>query len=423
MSDLAVTCPRLALVPRLILFGALLFHCSFLVSWRTGFWNRFTFDSTATQGWRGWDFFAVYQAGHNVLTGVSAYESDNECIEVVAPRYTPFRYLPAMAYTLGAALNALPPLWAVRLWVIVTEIVWLWCAYRSWRSGRDRNQGAILAAMWLFFTPYYLEIYLGQFSAVQSALILTMLDAASAPLGWRYDLAWIVSLLWKQNTGLLAPLFVRQRRWTALGLAALAVSATSTPYFALYPEALSSFLSNFRSGPPAANLGNLGARQALYSVVSALLPGLAPSTHQKLQILWVISLVVVNLWLTFRCRLDPTLHIALWVTSYFLVYHQVWEHHYVMLLPILVTLYRRTSSCWVIALYVLIAIWTPYILVDPTGIAAYHAPMRWTALEPRGLDVLYHPSKAAPTLLLWAYIARAIGRARLAPQEAECSPR
>lgn len=413
--------PALSPGRRILLGLALLFHLSLLVSWRVGFWNRFTFDSTATRGTRGWDFYALYQAGHNVLTGISAYESDNDKIQVVVPYYTPFRYLPISAYTLGALLNLLSPLWAFRLWVATTELVWLGCAFLSWRAARNANEGALLAAMWLCFTPYYLEIYLGQFSVVQGAFILLMmLCATRPPLGWGYDLAWVASLLWKQNTGLFLPLFVRLRRWRGLGMGALAVLVSSAPYFAIYPSALPAFLANFQGGPPTAQLGNLGVRQFLYSLASALSPQLSPAIHQALQRAWVLAVLGLGLYLTLRdAQPDILLHLCFWTTSYFLIYHHVWEHHYVLLLPVLVMLYRRTGARVLLVLYTLIAVWTPYILLDPRGLAAYHAPMRWTPLEPRVLDVLYHASKALPALALWGYIIRLI---RAEPQGVRSVP-
>jgi len=420
---------------------ALAFHLSLLLSWRLGFWNPFTFDSVATRGERGWDFFALYQAGHNVLTGVSAYESANDAIEVVVPRYTPFRYLPVSAYTVGVALNPLPPLWAFRLWVALTEALLLGCAALSWRLAPDRGRGAVMVAMWLCFTPFYLEIYLGQFNVVQAALVLLMM--AAEPLtptlspGYRGEgadasrhgplpgtpgggsrgvvlgAAWVGSLLWKQNTGLLAPLFLRQRRWRLLAVAALAVAVTSLPYFLAQPGSLGAFLGNLSSGAPAPNLGNLGVRQFLYSLASALAPGLSPDVHLWLQRAWVVLVVAVGLGLTLRDRRPPTLlHLCLWTTSYLLIYHHVWEHHYIMALPALVMLYRRDGSPWVLGLWALLAVWTPYIAIDPGGMAAYHAPMRWTPLAPPIVDVLYHGSKALPALALWGYVVAAILRQR-----------
>jgi hypothetical protein len=392
---------------RALLLGALGVHLSLLLSWRLGFWNGFTFDSVATQGRRGWDFYALYQAGRNALDGVSVYQSDNDKINVVVPLYTPYRYLPLPALSLGVLLNALPPLWAYRLWVAVVEAVLLGCILALWRRAGDPALAARLAALWLCYTPYYLELYLGQFSLLQGALVLVMLLATLAPpLGWRYDLAWTLSLLWKQNSGLFLPVYLRQRRWRGLLVAGGIVLATSLPYFALTPGTLSAFLGNFQSAPLAPNLGNLGVRQALYSALSALSPALGAAAHEGAQRLWVGGVMAVGVWLTWRARpIDPLLALCLWTTSFFLLYHQVWEHHYVLLLPVLSVLTLRTRARGVLLLGFWLAMWTPYILLDPHGLAAYHAPLRWTPLSPPLLDVLYHASKAAPTLALWGYLA------------------
>jgi hypothetical protein len=76
------------------------------------------------------------------------------------------------------------------------------------------------------------------------------------------------------------------------------------------------------------------------------------------------------------------LHLALWTTTFFLVYHHVWEHHYVMLLPILVTLAMRSTSPWLRAVYILLALPTPFYLIDPHGQVAVLDAMRWTPIRP-----------------------------------------
>ncbi len=451
-TSLPSTHSRLTWRGRAVLVLALAVHLSLWLSLHSGCWNGYTFDSTATAGLRGWDFFALYQAGHNVLHGDSAYESDNERIEVAAPRYTPYRYLPLPAYTLGAALSLLSPLWALRLWLAVSEAVLLLCARAAWRLGRRGDRGALLAAMWLAYTPYYLELYLGQFNTVQAALILALLLAlapADAPSGaartcqgrrrqsWRRDLAWAASLLWKQNTALFAPLWLRLRQWRTLAWGAGAVLLTSLPYFWAVPGSWAAFAGNFQAGAPAANLGNLGLRQWLFSALSALWPGLSPRGHAALQTVWVAVVIAAGLALTWRAggqgakpldvstgsasagRRAPLEVLCLWTASFFLIYHQVWEHHYLLLLPALTVLCARERAALPWVVYILLAIWTPYRLVDPAGLAAIHAPLRWTPLSPPLLDVLYHGSKALPALALWTWLAWRLWRRPAPPAVAE----
>jgi hypothetical protein len=389
-----------------------------LLSWRIGFLNPFFFDATVTWGHRGWDFYALYQAGHNVLSGDSAYESAGDRIDVVIPggTYTPFRYLPLAAYTVGVALNALSPLWAYRLWVAFTEIVLLGCALLTWRAVRDPNRRARLVAMWLCYTPFYLELYMGQFSFVQGALVFAMLFyALRDKLGLGFDLAWIGSVLWKQNTALFLPLWVRLGRWRALALLGLSILVTAGPYFALVPGSLTTFLGNFKSEPPWFQLGNLGFRQLVFDtmwsagdVLEIAVPGWLYVAAQRVVVVFFVALSVALLVLDRRP--DVVSHICLWFSAYFLIYHHVWEHHYVMVLPVLVALALRRESWWLWIVYVLLALPTPFYAIDPQGQVAVLDAMRWTPIRPLWQDLWYHAAKPLPVLVL--YIALAWGIAR-----------
>jgi len=403
---------------RALLGAAIVFHLLLLVSWRTGTLNPLFFDATVTHGRRGWDFYALYQAGHNVLQGDSVYESDGEQIEVVIPdgTYTPYRYLPVTAYTLGILFNLFSPLWAYRLWVACIELVLLACIWLTVRVVRDKDQRARLAAMWLCYTPFYLELYMGQFSFVQGALVLIMLlAAASAPWGARYDLPWVASVLWKQNTALFAPLMARLGRWRALGILTGLVAFTALPYFALVPGSAPAFLRNLESGSPWFQLGNLGFRQlvfdAMWSAGDVLGFEIPTSWYTAAQTAVVILFLALPLALTV---LDPrpnvVYHLSLWMSTYFLIYHHVWEHHYVMILPVLVVLAMRERSPWWWVIYALLALPTPFYLIDPQGQVAVLDAMRWTPIRPLWQDLAYHASKALPVLALYCLLAWRIAR-------------
>jgi hypothetical protein len=346
-------------------------------------------------------------------------------IEMVIPNgtYTPFRYLPLSAYTLGVLLNAIPPRWAYRLWVGFVELLLLGCVAATWRLVQDPDKRARLAAMWLLYTPFYLELYMGQFSFVQGALLFVMLALAlhRAP-GLPFDLAWVGSVLWKQNTGLLMPLMVRLRRWRALALLALLLALTAAPYFLLVPGSLEAFLGNFQSQPPWFQLGNLGFRQLVFDaqwslgdVLGVEWPGRWYGFAQ-----WAVVAVAAGIGLALLV-LDPqpdqVLHICLWMSAYFVVYHHVWEHHYVMLLPVLVALAMRAPQAggpregpllW--AIYALLALPTPFYAIDPQGQVAVLDAMRWTPIRPLWQDLWFHSAKALPTLALFGWLAWAIAR-------------
>lgn len=411
--DHTSTSPTSKSLPRILLVGAVIFHLAMLVSWRLGFLNPFFFDATITHGARGWDFFALYQAGHNFLQGDSVYQSDGDKIDVVVPRYTPFRYLPVSAYTVGVTLNLLSPLNAFRLWVVFTEALLLWCVYLTWKLVPDRDHFARLAAMWLCFTPFYLELYLGQFSMVQAALLFAMMcvylrrgrpDAT-------FDALWIGSVLWKQNTGLLVPLMLRLRRFRALTCLGILVALTAIPYFVLFPTGIAAFLNNFRAAANTYQLGNLGWLQLIFEVLAILVPGWAPEQIVLIQRASILLFTGLSLALTFLDReLDVVTHLSLWMTTYFLVFHQIWEHHYVMLLPVLVILYARTHSRLILALYVLIAFFTPFFFLGWSGPVAAGLMLPWTPVRPAWTGLLYHVSKPLPTLILYGYLVQRILR-------------
>jgi hypothetical protein len=109
-------------------------------------------------------------------------------------------------------------------------------------------------------------------------------------------------------------------------------------------------------------------------------------------------------------RPDVLTHLCLWMTAYFLVYHHVWEHHYVMILPVLVALSIRKESIWLWVVYALLALPTPYRAIDPAGRAAVLDAMRWTPIRPLWQDLVYHASKAVPVLVLYGVLAWRIAR-------------
>ncbi|MCR4405761.1 MAG: glycosyltransferase 87 family protein [Anaerolineae bacterium] len=400
-------------LPRILLVGAVIFHLTMLVSWRLGFLNPFFFDATVTHGARGWDFFALYQAGHNFLQGDSVYQSDGDKIDVVVPRYTPFRYLPVSAYTVGVALNLLSPLNAFRLWVACTEGLLLLCVYLTWRLVPDRDHFARLAAMWLCFTPFYLELYLGQFSMVQAALLFTMMFVylrRSRP-GTAFDALWIGSVLWKQNTGLFVPLMLRLHRFRALICLGILVALTAIPYFVLFPAGIAAFMSNFRAAAITYQLGNLGWLQLIFEVLTVLAPGWSPERIVLIQRVFILLCIALSLALTFLDRKpDVVVHLGLWMTTYFLVFHQIWEHHYVMLLPVLVILYARTHSRLILALSALIAFFTPFFFLGWSRPVAAGLMLPWTPVRPTWAGLLYHASKPLPTLILYGYLVQRIVR-------------
>ena len=412
-----------------LLAVAALVHVGMLVGWR---WPRqltpYFFDATVLSGGRGLDFYAIYQAGYNARHGIDIYEGDPAKAPVVVPYFTPYRYLPVVAYTLGAALSLFSPLTAYKIWVVVIELTLLGCVLLTWRITRDFDRFALLASMWLCFTPFYLELFMGQFSLVQGALIFGMLAAApllagerseaQSETGWGlWEPLWLTSILWKINTIVFAPVLLRLRRFRILTITAVVLSLTTIPYFLVFPAHARDFLvNNFGDSVTHYELGNLGFRQFVFELLAAL--GASPAAQRLAQLAVVVIAAGSALLITFYF-LDGQLGIgtwelppgkiarllSLWLTAFFLVSPQIWEHHYVMLLPVLVIEYWRNPNWFVLFIWLWLALPTPFGFIGLQSVIAANHDLRAFPLEPAWQPLLQHASKALPTLALFAYLA------------------
>jgi Glycosyltransferase family 87 len=408
----------------LILACASLLHLGLLIGWRfpTPLVPYF-FDATVLSGGRGLDFYSIYQAGYNARHGQDIYEGDPTRVTVVVPYFTPYRYLPPVAYTLGAALSVLPPLTAYKLWVVLVEMTLLLCAVTSLYVTRaEPDLGVRLAAMWLVFSPYYLELFMGQFSLVQAGMIFVMLLMASGTfIGTDqtlrvsrsalrvslFDTVWVASMIWKINTVVFVPVLARLRRWRALVAGGLITAAVTLPYFAIFPAHLRDFVANnFGNTVSGHELGNLGFRQLVYELLAVL--G-ADATVQRLAQICVVGMIVLAaLALTFWPRAGqptPAALLSLWLVTFFLISPQVWEHHYVMLLPALVVAYRQRPGWLLAGLWLLLALPTPFGFTDLQPAIAGNHDLRGFLLSPAWQFLLQHASKAVPTALLFAYFS------------------
>ncbi len=438
---------------RFLLALAALIHLGMLIGWR---WQRplvpYFFDATVLSGGRGLDFYSIYQAGYNARHGADIYEGDPAKVEIAVPYFTPYRYLPIVAYTVGAALNLFSPLTAYKIWVVVVELTLLLCVFVTYRRVRDPDLFARLAAMWLCFTPYYLELFMGQFSLVQGALVFGMLllaDPHPQPLSlkrrgepplppgeragvrgasYTSDLLWLASILWKINTIIFAPVFLRLRRYRALVIAAIVVALTTVPYFLIFPAHLRDFLlNNFGNGVTGHELGNLGFRQLMFELLAVA--GASPALQRLIQLALVALVLGLSFIITFHpVRLSlrpfhlkfefwnlefPTSHLppptstllSLWLTAFFLVSPQIWEHHYVMLLPVLVVAYWQEHNWLVLIIWLLLALPTPFGFIGLQPLIAANPDLRAFPLEPAWQPLLQHASKAVPTLMLFLYLA------------------
>jgi hypothetical protein len=299
-------------------------------------------------------------------------------------------------------------------WVAIYELLLVVNAYATWRVAGRGKWGVVGAAMWFLFTPFYLEQYMGQFSFLMATAILWVGIGIARGREVIAGPPWAASLIVKTNTALLLPLFVRLR-WTCSLLGAAALVGLNMFYFVLRPSDIKVFYDlNLR-------VTQMGPRHFLYQpgeqglvalIRNTLMSG-DPNSHGmpgRYVVALAIAVVGLSLIATFLfSNGDPLALFAIWLSAYFLIFHKVWEHQYLMYLPVLVLLValRPAHRWWALAAFVLIALPTPYWLLNHvwnTGPVPMTVPPAYQEVWPQWGVILHHAMKPVPVLALWGYL-------------------
>jgi hypothetical protein len=216
------------------------------------------------------DFFAVYHAGRQVWTGASPYERE-ELPAVTPPHFAPFRYPPGVAWTLGVAVAKIKPWIAYGAWIVLLEALLVLGLVRMRELIADPVHLAWARAGWLAFPPWFLELWMGQFTFV--AAILTFL----AVLDWRRDRPRRAAAMWAAACALklfplaLAPALAFRRRWGALATGAAVTAAALAPLLAIEGAVGGFFGLNFGAPEPMeVHAGNFSLLVLLHRVVEAV---------------------------------------------------------------------------------------------------------------------------------------------------------
>ena len=100
--------------------------------------------------------------------------------------------------SIGVASNAVPPRVAYWIWVVVVELVLLLCIRGTRRITKDPTLFACLSAMWLMYTPFYMEQYMGQLTFVMAAMTFAYAVAHLRGRPLASDAWWWLSVIVKQ---------------------------------------------------------------------------------------------------------------------------------------------------------------------------------------------------------------------------------
>lgn len=389
----------------------------------------------------GVDFFVLYEAGWDFLHGRNMYLHD----EVVAypaeipfeeryarsldeglnraPWYATFRYIPFFAITVGVLLNLLPPWGAFWFWVLFSEaLLWANCALTLRRVSGERSK-LFAVAIWFLPFPLAVEFFLGQFNILMASLIFWTALGWSGEARQRHwgNVWWVLSLLLKNYTAGMGLLLLKWRQSRPVAAAAIIVLATSLPYFLLFPEGWAAFWGSGVSGRIGADAGEwswglwgmqgvqagIGAILEVLSLRSVVVAGVTVGVITSLLV--SAAAVGVTIWRTWR---DPDWlrPFCLWVMLWFFLYRDCWEHHYILMLPVLALclIYNLAPMRTLLIVFLLTQTVTIFAILTPPDLVA--------ALQRRGLydmlRFLYYVIKPAGVVLLFTTLALGRGVTR-----------
>lgn len=265
------------------------------------------------------DFYAVYHAAVNFQNDISPYARN---LDGVTPYFYPFRYLPIIAIA-GNVFTILKPQLAYLIWAIILEALLAVLIIRFWKMEIDQRIRFWVIGSLLLSTPFFLEVFVGQFTFAAIALCFLALEGR---LG---KITFSIALLLKPLTMITLPALVFRRRflWQAI-IGFTAVMVLTIPYFLYFPEQADVFLNkNFKllGGLDSGNFGfvyflhllseDLHINSMLNNWTSVI------SAFRILLILAVVTMIIIS-------RNGPvTIGVAALLLAHFISYQHVWEHH------------------------------------------------------------------------------------------------
>ena len=403
--------PKVSRSDQLLIGLGISLHIIFLYSLSSDVLRLFFNDSSHTQ--RGFDFGIFYLAGKAISNGSSIYDVKGAF---------GYRYLPLFAYCFGQFYAKFSLLTAYYIHIAISEVLLLVNIYMTylWTSNTKIRTHAIF--MWLGFSPFFLELYMGQVSFWACSILFLIIGSLRNHNFIHTGILWAIAILIKPNTLILAPVFVFLKRWYVSVITLSFVCILCLPFFYLDPDSFKNFLQTNLSPTQfkgaLTHAGNFGLLGLLISISAKInnFPLSQLSHVQQLPLLFcsliysipLLFCIINFVTAKYSYAKYPELHISLWTITFFLIYKDVWEHHYVFLLPIVIFLYIRYEEKNLIFIYILLAIPTPFILFDvKPGVYGPIDPERsWTILQ----SIVHRSTKLIPTLMLYYWVIKRMFR-------------
>ncbi len=363
--------------------------------------DRLFNDSMHTLG-MGADFFQFYQSGYDARQGWSIYQArtPDAPAGLVVPYQYGNHYPPFVAYAIGIPLTLLRPWTAYAVWVGGMTLLTWGAAWWTYRLADARDVGCVAAAMWFAYSPWYVDVYMGQINVLMAVGVFALVRAFERDRAWPAAGLFTVLTVIKLFPLLFGPLLVKFRQWWPLGLCAAGLLATFVPYFAIAHPADWRFFMDWAAArdvsPLALTSGNHGLKVLLYHLTGG----------QVLPRMVGYFCLAFGIMLTFLSRSrDLRLYVGLWICTFYFVQTFVWEHHYLLLVPVVVLLYLREPRPRLLVLFVWLALPSLFVFLDLPEIGRRTNPTpHWT----HGQLILYHTWKLVPVGGLYGVIVGAL---------------
>jgi glycosyl transferase family 87 len=329
--------------------AAVFFHLLLIVNLRGKYLSDYSYDLNTFRAVRGIDFNAVYCAGLYARKGTNLYRVPTQDEGIP---HTRFRYTPPVAYVIGVPFSFIRNFFiASRIWILINEILLCINILLTVRFCRDERKILPAIMMWLFFFPYAVELYMGQFSFLMGSFSFW---SALALWKKRKKLAvffWIPAILLKLFPIWLVPLFWKKAKpgITITGIFILFILIV--PYFLTHPVDRKDFIQlNSQLGKEHSTTpyyGNMGFYNCLLQW-KKVFPGISAKYLPHFVYTLSIGLIFLLAWFCFRNVNDVIVLYSTGIVIFFILSLELWEHHYVLLLPFFVLYYisRENQNSW-----------------------------------------------------------------------------
>lgn len=365
------------------------------------------------------DLFGVYAAGIQPPSPQDIYADISDPHTPVGVPYAyPFRYLPIVSQILGPLLRAFSPHAAFVAWACVIEATLAASLALLFVRVRDRGVKTLGGVALLLSMPYFLELTMGQFTFVSVALALGSVLALGRN-GRRVRVAGAIAIVVATALKLfplvVAPALLRRRGgFRAIVATCVSLFAVTAIYFATHAGALEAFLDVNTGGKmDGMDSGNHGVLYLVFRATRELGVHWTPPSWTKVAGAWqAVVLGATGLAVLFARRARPLVGAAALVIGFVLSYVHVWEHHYsatilasVVVLACFVEERGWTARAWVVAAaIVLLALPTPFVLLDP-----HPEPRVWDPSIGWGALAFVPPlCKVLPAAAVFAVAVRAV---------------